>query len=99
MKSRSGLKLGALVVVLIALFVVINLTGFSENIRGFFYSISSPIQKNLWSAGADVSGFFSGIFRQNELKSENENLRAQNSQLLLQLANLNDLEKENEALR
>jgi rod shape-determining protein MreC len=84
---------------LIALFIVVNLTGFSENIRGFFYSISSPIQKNLWSAGADVSGFFSGIFRQNELKSENENLKAQNSQLLLQLANLNDLEQENETLR
>lgn len=99
MKSSSRIKLGAVVVVLIALFVLINLTGFSSNIRNFFYSASAPIQTSLWKAGVGVRNFFETIAGFKNLKSENENLKAKNLELEAESAALLSLSSENKSLR
>lgn len=98
MKSNSKLKSGAVLLLLIALFVILNLTGFSKNIRSFFYNSFSSVQKNLWGAGAGVSDFFETIFQLKNIKSENEKLKNENQELSGQLASLLELKKENEIL-
>jgi rod shape-determining protein MreC len=99
MKPNSKLKFGAVLVLLIALFVVLNLTGGAKSFRGFFYSISSPFQKSLWRAGASVSDFFETVFQIKDLKSENESLKLQNQELSAKLAELAVLKNENDTLR
>lgn len=99
MKSGIKLKSGALGVLLIALFILINFAGFSENIRNFFYSFSAPAQQKLWGAGANVSDYFSSIFKTNGLKSENETLKTKNQELSQKLAEFENLKSENEAMK
>jgi rod shape-determining protein MreC len=99
MRSGTKIKLGAVSVVLIALFVFANLTGYSKNIRNFFYNFSAPIQKNLWMAGDNVSAFFTSFFSAGKLKVENEKLTSQNQDLTGQLAAMKELQAENETLR
>ncbi len=99
MKPASKIKFGVAVVILIAVFVVLNLTGGAKPFREFFYSASSPIQKTLWQAGANVSDFFAAIFQINNLKAENENLKLQNQELYAKVASLLGLKSENETLR
>ena len=99
MKPTSKTKLGAVAILIIAVFVVLNLTGWVKPFRGFFYSLSAPIQKNLWRAGASVSDFFSAIFQIQNLKAENESLKLQNQDLAAQVAQLLELKTENETLR
>ncbi|MFH1401938.1 MAG: rod shape-determining protein MreC [Parcubacteria group bacterium] len=99
MKSASKIKVVAGVIVLIAVFVVLNLTGWAGPFREFFYSISAPIQKNLWRAGANVSDFFEAISEIKNLKAENEKLKLQNQELSAKVAKLSELKSENETLR
>jgi rod shape-determining protein MreC len=99
MKPGNKLKWGAVLIVLIALFVLINLTGFSSSIRNFFYSISAPVQASLWKAGDGARGFFDAITNLKNLESENENLKAENLGLLAEKAALLQLSSENQSLR
>ena len=84
---------------MVAVFVVLNLTGWAKPFRGFFYSVSAPIQKNLWRTGANVSDFFEAIFQIKNLKAENERLKLQNQELSAKVAELSGLKSENETLR
>jgi rod shape-determining protein MreC len=100
MKSSKGkLKTSAILFILIALFVLANIAGFSKNIRSFFYSFSSPIQEGLWAAGANISDFFVGTFNGGKLKAENERLISENQELKLRLLDMASLKQENETLR
>jgi len=74
-------------------------SGFLNNFKGFFYSISQPIQKPLWQAGNSVSGFLKGIFQGGKIKEENEKLKADYENLLSQNIAIDELKKENEFLR
>ncbi|KPJ56927.1 hypothetical protein AMJ49_03345 [Parcubacteria bacterium DG_74_2] len=84
---------------LIAFFLVLNLTPLSGKFKNFFYLISSPVQRFFWRSGDKISDFFSGIFRAESLKKENENLRLENKKLLQEIAFLNEIKNENERLR
>jgi rod shape-determining protein MreC len=99
MKGFSKIKFGAVLVVLVAAFVVLNLTGGAKSFRGFFYALSAPLQKNLWGAGASVSDFFETIFEIKNFKAENESLKLQNQELAAKVAELSQLKTENETLR
>lgn len=92
-------KIVAVLVLFFVLMVVFNFTGFSKNIKNFFFFISSPIQKAFWQAGKSISGFVSGILEIKTLKKETENFRLENQRLLNQIAVLTELKKENETLR
>jgi rod shape-determining protein MreC len=99
MRPNSKLKLGAVLILLIALFVVLNLTKTDTGIKNFFYTIFLPAQKVLWRAGANVSDFLGILFKSTDLKTENENLKFQVQDLAAQVASLSELKKENETLR
>ncbi len=93
------MKLIILLVLMVAIFVVFNLTGFSKNIKDFFYSISAPFQKAFWGLGDNVSDFF-GRMTEKEVSDEELNeLNFKNQEFLAEIAGLQELKKENEFLR
>jgi len=99
MRPSPRLKIGLIIALLITLFVVFNLTGFSKKVKNFFYLISSPIQKTFWRAGNNLSDFFEVISEIKKLKKENEELLLENQALLSENIRLEELKKENEILR
>jgi len=99
MKLPSSFKIGLISVLLISFFIVLNLTGFSKEIKNFFYLISSPIQKTFWRAGDNMSDFFEAISQSKNLKKENEELELKIQAFLAENIALKDLKKENEILR
>jgi len=86
-------------IIAIGVLLVFSLNFFQSQVRGFFYSFSAPIQRNLWAVGGSISDFFGGIFRKNDLITENRDLRLQNQELLKKLADSETLREENRALR
>ena len=99
MKLSSNLKIIIILVLLVIFFIVLNLTGFSKEIKNFFYLISSPIQKTFWKTGDNISDFFGGIFENKNLKNENEELKLKIQGLEAENIFLEELKKENETLR
>lgn len=99
MKGSTRLKFTIIVVLLIVFFTALNLNFIRKEVKNFFYLISSPIQKTLWTAGSKVSGFFETITEMKELKKENEELKLKNQQLLTENISLRELKKENKFLR
>lgn len=99
MKPPLSFKIGIISVLLVALFAVLNLTGFSKEIKNFFYLISSPIQKIFWEVGERTSNFFEGISETKNIKKENEDLKLKIQELEVEIASLKETKKENEFLR
>jgi len=93
-----GFKIGIIIFIVIAIFIL-NLSPFSRGIKDFFYSISNPIQLWLWEKGSNTSGFFSSVLKAENLKQENEFLKAQNQGLTSKNIELEELKRENEILR
>lgn len=99
-KKNINIKKFIALSILLAIFVVVlNLTGFSKNIKNFFFLISSPIQKSFWQAGKNVSVFFAGILEVRILKKELDDLHLKNQELLSRVVATMELKRENEVLR
>lgn len=98
MKSSYPFKIG-IIILIIAFFILSNSTPFSKEIKNFFYFISSPIQRWLWSAGLKLSDFFATISEIKTLKKENEELKLKIQNLISENSSLKELKKENEILR
>jgi len=88
-----------ILILLIIVLIIFLLSFFQKEVKNFFYFISSPIQKSLWGVGDNVSNFFGGIFESKKIKEENKNLESRNQGLLVEIAALAELKKENEDLR
>ncbi len=99
MSLRLNIKIGLAVFLIVAFFVVANLTNFSVTLKNFFYLISSPLQQTFWKAGNSVSDFFGSIFEAKILQAENKKIYSVNQQLLVENLSLKELKKENDALR
>ncbi|MEK7519469.1 MAG: rod shape-determining protein MreC [Patescibacteria group bacterium] len=100
LKPKMEYRIKITPIILLFLFIIlVNLTSFSKSIKNFFYLISSPIQKNLWQAGGNLSIFFESITNAKELEEENRKLKEQNSVLLEKIVKILELEKENKVLR
>jgi len=99
MKLSQRLKIGITILLIIAFFLVLNLSDFSKKIKNFFYLISAPIQKILWKAGGNLDNFFTMIFEIKNLKKENEALKLRIQELLSEKAAIIGLKKENKFLR
>lgn len=97
--EQKNIKKIIAALVLLVIIVVLNFTGFSKDIKNFFFLISSPFQKSFWQLGKNVSDFFAGILETKILKKELDNLRFKNQELLSQIVVLEELKKENEFLR
>ncbi len=100
---KATMKLSAnkrtILVVIIGLSLVLSLNLFQKEVKGFFYSISSPIQKSFWRARDNVSVFFEYIFRAKNLKKENEEFNLKIQELFSLQNSINELEEENKTLR
>lgn len=99
MKLSKKLKTGITLTLVIALFVLLNLTQTPKVIKNFFYLISQPIQKTLWRVGNNVSDFFKAVSEIKNLKKENEELKLRIQELLGEKVASGELQRENEFLR
>lgn len=88
-----------LVAAVLLVLLLLSLNFFQKNIRGFFYGLSSPVQRFLWKAGNGSSNFLISFLKAGSLKKENEELKSENEALLSQIAFLRSLKTENESLR
>lgn len=100
---KAAMKLSSnkrtIFIAIAGLLLVLSLNFFQKEVKGFFYSFSSPIQKSFWSAGDGISDFFESIFNVNNLKKENEELNLKMQETLALQNSVNELEKENKLLR
>jgi len=99
MKLSPKFKIGIIVVLLIAFFVILNLIGFSKGVKNLIYLISQPIQKTFWKMGDEISDFFEMISEMRNLKKEDEELKLKIQELIAENVALKELKKENEILR
>ncbi|MDP2864574.1 MAG: rod shape-determining protein MreC [bacterium] len=99
MKFTWPKRKNLILIIIIGLLLIFSLNFFQKEVKGFFYFISSPIQKTLWRAGDRVSDFFETISEIKNLKRENEELKLKNQELISQIAQLIELKKENEVLK
>ncbi len=88
-----------LIIILIAALAIFLLNIFQKDVRSFFYSMSSPVQKVLWQAGDKTSDFLESIIKAGDLKNEMNELEVKNQELLAQVVILEELKKENKILR
>lgn len=88
-----------ILIIVIGIILVLSLNFFQKEVKGFFYTISSPLQKTFWGAGDNVSDFFESITNFKNLKTENNELQLAIQELLAENASLKELKNENEALR
>ncbi len=99
MKSTFRLNLVLGLCLLIALFLAFNFTGLGGTVKNFFYVISSPLQEGFWKAGDVTSDFLAGVFQAKNLKKEVDELYLKSRSLIVKIAELKELETENQALR
>jgi len=89
----------AILFLIIAFFVFLNLTSVSSKVKNTIYLLSAPVQKWFFKIGANVSDFFATISEIKNLKKENEELKLKNQELTAQNLILKELKAENEILR
>jgi len=99
MKPSPKFKIGVIVVLLIAVFIILNLTDFSKEIKNLIFLISQPIQKTFWKMGDEISDFFEMVSEMRNLKKEDEELKLKIQELIAENVALKELKKENEILR
>ena len=99
MKFGYRVKITIVLLLVVAFFLLVNLTSFGKEVKNLFYLISSPIQNIFWGAGVRMSGFFEFITEMRDLKGENEELKLKIQELLAENIAFKELEKENETLR
>ena len=94
-KSNNLLKI--LIGSVIFLFILMVLNFFVLPIKNYFYTLSYPIQKTFWSAGASSSFALSSFLNAGAITKENQDLKNQNQKLLGQVAALQSIEQGNQA--
>jgi len=92
---RNKFLLGIFIIILL----VFGLNCFQKEVKTFFYSISSPIQKSLWKIGDRTSNFLEEVIEMKETKNKVDELCLKNQRLLAEIAILSELKKENKVLR
>jgi len=95
-RNKNWLKILIGGVILLFLLVILNF--FASAIKNSFYALSSPMQKNFWSAGGSSSNFLGSFLNAGSLAKENENLKNENQKLLSQVVSLQSIEQGNQAL-
>jgi len=103
MKRNSFRKnnkfIGGIISLIALVSIVFFLNIFQTKIRGVFYWFSSPIQKNLWTAGVQTSNFFQGLSNFASLENKLEESERRNQGLATEIIRLREIEQENERLR
>jgi len=94
----TSIKAKILIIAIVAA-LVLSLNFFRAETKGFFYYISTPIQKVFWSVGDSIANFFGAVGDLNGLREENDQLQGFFHELLAEKAYLTELKEENEVLR
>lgn len=85
--------------ILLFVVLVVALNFFSQGVRNIFYTISSPIQKIFWQAGAANSNFIAALFKINDFAGNESRFALQAQELLQQKSISQNLSAENQILR
>jgi rod shape-determining protein MreC len=97
-KRRSILPKILIGIVILFVFIgILNL--FQKELKNLFYFISSPSQKVFWKIGNNISNFFELFLKLKSLKKENEELINENQKLLAEISSLQEVKRENQALK
>lgn len=96
---KFSLSQNKILIVIAGILILLSLNFYQKEVKNFFYSISSPIQKSLWQKGQGISGFFGDIFKIEDIEKENGELKIKIQKLLAENNSLKELKKENETLR
>ena len=99
MNANDRKKIISAGILVIVFFAMVNLFGFSGNIKNAFFAVSSPVQKVFWNSGNRVSNFFQAYYNVQNLKSENDYLTQENHRLLAKIAEIENALGENRILR
>jgi rod shape-determining protein MreC len=99
MKPTPKIKTIITVFLLFFVLVALSFSSFPQNVKTFFYSISSPAQSVFNKAGDSVFRFWETIFKIQSLEKDNKILRLKILEFLSDNSKLEDLEKENQELR
>jgi len=97
--KRKGNSRKWIISVCLIILIVFFFNLFQKEVRSFFYYISSPIQKVLWSGGDNFSDFLSGWMKRGQIEKEKENLKLENQKLMSEITRLREKEKENKSLK
>lgn len=96
-KNNIFLKILSSIVFLFIFVAILNL--FQDPIKNFLHVVSAPVEKYFWKAGNGSSVFFTSLINVGNIAKENENLKIENQSLLIEIASLQAIEKENESLK
>jgi rod shape-determining protein MreC len=88
-----------ILLVLFGLGIIIFLNLFQNEVKNFFYSLSSPFQKVLFGAGDYISDFLGTLSEMKNQKKENEELKRKIQALRAENVKLKAFEEENKILR
>ena len=88
-----------ILILVIVVLLIFSSNLFSKKTRNFFYSISAPVQKVLWSASDIVFDYFGGLFKAKNIKQELEKIKLENQKLLTDNVALKETKAENDILR
>ena len=94
-KNKNWLKFLIGAVALLFLLWILNF--FVSPVRNIFYTLSSPIQKTFWNAGAGSSAFLGSLLNAGFLNNQNEILKQENQKLLSRVVALQSLVQGNQA--
>lgn len=96
---KVSLRKNKILIIIIGVLIIIALNFYQNEFKGFFYSLSEPVQKLLWQKSQKLSNFFRAISEAENLKKELDNLKLENQKLLSEIVLFNRLKEENESLR
>jgi len=99
MNGVSKTKSFLLALIIIIGLVFFNLPNIANQIKDFFYSLSSPIQKKVDSFSKQITASWNFLNELKEISRENIELKKEIQQLIARNAELKELEKENQFLR
>jgi rod shape-determining protein MreC len=86
-KKKRGL-IGFIAGAAIFVLILFALNFFGAEIKNFFMSVSSPIEKAIWQAASPMSNYLSSVSKFGQLENENMKLQEENQKLLSQIVSL-----------
>ena len=86
-------------IITIGILLILSLNFFSKEVKGFFYSVSLPVQNYLWQNGSKTSNFLEAVLASKNLERESSELRIRLQETMAELSALQELKTENQFLR
>ncbi|MDP2663964.1 MAG: rod shape-determining protein MreC [bacterium] len=92
------MKMSKVLIVFVLVLVVLAFGFYQNEVKNLAYGFSSGWQQTLWQTGEKVSDLLRGFLKRGEVKEELDQAFLKNQELLSQIADLEEMEKENQRL-